>query len=1253
MTITCISHNVKGFNSPMKRRKAFDMYGKIGAKILLLQETHFAHFSHPKYFHRNYPQSFYTLYSSKSRGAAIFLHASLPIEVTQCFKDRESRFVIIKGLLHNKEITIASVYAPNDAPASFFKIFFDKLTSLNSPHIIIGGDFNLVANPTLDRSASTMISKAFPRSLTQGLLEHQLVDTWRAHNTSHKEFTFYSHPHKSYARLDYIYTTPIILANSNKAMIYPCVWSDHQVTSFTTEFIGLAPTPYIWRLNEALLSDILVESDTAKSIEEYFSLNALPDTPPSILWTAHKAVIRGKLISIASSHNKNHRQRILTLTTELDRIYKDTEKLGLESTRKTIDQKRLDLDSLLSSKIEKELRWSKAKILLHNNTSSTLFARKLNQSTRPTHVYKLSSSTGHPTSHPKEVLRIFEQFYSSLLSPNPNHPSPADDAWFQDLHIPSLSASQVEKLNAPVTTSEVLNVIKSLRSGSAPGPDGFSAIYYKKFAPLLSPSLVQLFNWILQGGDFPEEMLLANMSLIPKPNKNHLLPQNYRPISVMNIDVKIFSRILADRLASIISTLISPFQSGFIPHRFITDNIRLATNIIQDSNLNSRKLFLLGLDIHKAFDSVSWKYLNSLLQRMGFRDEFLQGFSALYANPKTRIKIPGCNSEFFPIGRGTRQGCPLSPLIFALALEPLAIAILNNQNISGYTKGPSSYKFCMYADDVLLFLTNPHISIPNLLQTLSYFAGVSGLRVNVSKSIALPLGFSPTKLQQFKQTFHFVWKESSLSYLGIDLAGDLSKLFDYNYPPMISKLKKTLHSWSQLRISFLGRITALRMVILPRLLYLFRSLPIRVSKSYLHTIQTFMNKFIWQNKAPRFAKEVLYRSSKSGGLGVPRIWHYYIACRLAQQAQWNIRDSKVPWVKFEQDSISPLYLPGLMWSSGPLLTEVSNKNLIVKVSLALWNRYKDKYNLISHPSLGASYIGDPRFPTAFSHPEVFEIWTQHNLITLKDFLINSKFTSFESLKSRHLIPDREFYHFLQIRHFFQKHYPTPPSDHSTLYEDLCHTAPRQKGLISQIHSSLVAVEDSPPLKYRSQWEHDLALDQNTIDWDRGWTNICKSSKSLSIKETAIKLMTRWYYTPTRIQKIYPQSSPQCFRGCTQLGTYLHIFWECEKLQPTWTEVLKLIDRLVGNPINLTFQHCILFQDVPKITKPQLRLVHSICIATLWCIALHWKSPSIPFAQIIARIDSIKETEKIFHTLHDSIPIFDIKWNPWFLFRLND
>lgn len=93
---------------------------------------------------------------------------------------------------------------------------------------------------------------------------------------------------------------------------------------------------------------------------------------------------------------------------------------------------------------------------------------------------------------------------------------------------------------------------------------------------------------------------------------------------------------------------------------------------------------MLSLDIHKAFDSVSWIYVFLLLQCFRFQVDFLQTFQALYQNHSTQVKIPGCRSEFLQLGRGTRHGCPLSPLIFALAIEPLAIAILQHPDISGY-----------------------------------------------------------------------------------------------------------------------------------------------------------------------------------------------------------------------------------------------------------------------------------------------------------------------------------------------------------------------------------------------------------------------------------------------------------------------------------------------------------------------------------------------------------------------------------------
>lgn len=127
MVITCITHNVRGFNSSHKLKKTFTNYKTLGAQIILLQETHFASNKHPTFFHRSYKQAFYTLYQTKCRGVVIFFHNSFPLEVKQVYKDPDGRFLIIKGLVVGQELTIANVYVPNVAQAAFFTTFFKIL----------------------------------------------------------------------------------------------------------------------------------------------------------------------------------------------------------------------------------------------------------------------------------------------------------------------------------------------------------------------------------------------------------------------------------------------------------------------------------------------------------------------------------------------------------------------------------------------------------------------------------------------------------------------------------------------------------------------------------------------------------------------------------------------------------------------------------------------------------------------------------------------------------------------------------------------------------------------------------------------------------------------------------------------------------------------------------------------------------------------------------------------------------------------
>ncbi len=192
------------------------------------------------------------------------------------------------------------------------------------------------------------------------------------------------------------------------------------------------------------------------------------------------------------------------------------------------------------------------------------------------------------------------------------------------------------------------------------------------------------------------------ITVIPKSGKDPSDCANYRPISLINADLKIFSKVLASRLETVIGKIISPDQTGFIKGRVAADNIRRLLHILSAMNRIPPECGLLFLDAEKAFDRLRWPYLWRVLKKFKFGDRFINMIRTLYANPSARVCVGGGFSELFDVKRGVRQGDPLSPLIFNLSIEPLAQLIKNCTQISPITVGATSHSTSLYADDTLI-----------------------------------------------------------------------------------------------------------------------------------------------------------------------------------------------------------------------------------------------------------------------------------------------------------------------------------------------------------------------------------------------------------------------------------------------------------------------------------------------------------------------------------------------------------------------
>lgn len=201
-------------------------------------------------------------------------------------------------------------------------------------------------------------------------------------------------------------------------------------------------------------------------------------------------------------------------------------------------------------------------------------------------------------------------------------------------------------------------------TGKAPGPDGFTITYYKTFQTQLAAHFVTAFNAILDNHAIPTDILVASISVIPKPAKDSLLCASYRPISLLNCDLKLFTKILAERIDSVLQRIIPLDQAGFIGNREARDNTIRTINVVARAKRLNTPFILLSTDAEKAFDRVNWTFLLATLRRLGMPAPMLSWISAIYSSPTATVRVNGTASSPFKISKGTRQGCPLSPAPF-------------------------------------------------------------------------------------------------------------------------------------------------------------------------------------------------------------------------------------------------------------------------------------------------------------------------------------------------------------------------------------------------------------------------------------------------------------------------------------------------------------------------------------------------------------------------------------------------------------
>ena len=357
-----------------------------------------------------------------------------------------------------------------------------------------------------------------------------------------------------------------------------------------------------------------------------------------------------------------------------------------------------------------------------------------------------------------------------------------------------------------------------------------------------------------------------------------MLLKNWRPITLLNVDYKILAKALSNRLCSILSYIINEDQTGYLQGRYIGCNIRLIEDLIIYTEHTGNPGILLTIDFEKAFDSISWKFIDYSLRAFNFGQKFRKYISTLYTNIQTAIINNGDISDWFLPARGVRQGCPISPYLFLLSVELLAINIRGNKDIKGLNILDTEIKISQLADDTTCFVQDIK-SIEHILSTFQQFRNCAGLKLNIDKTKAKYLG---SLKDEIGTPFGLDWSECNVNALGVVISGNEDDHYDLNFKNRISNMKSLLCSWKCRKLSLKGKITVINTLALSPLLYVSSTL--HVPKRVFNEVKDIIIDFLWDGKPAKIAYNTLIQDIKKGGLKLVDF-------------EMKVKSLKINWIK--------------------------------------------------------------------------------------------------------------------------------------------------------------------------------------------------------------------------------------------------------------------------------------------------------------------------------------------------------------------
>ena len=869
------------------------------------------------------------------------LESQIKIEHTTIIENRASEIKI--EWKQNTYKTIA-IYSPNPNKEKilFYKDLKDKInwgeTELNN---ILMGDFNMTEED-IDRMPPRPEDSKVKQAFGKIKRKYELEDTWRHFNEDKLEFTHTS-TNGSMSRIDRIYTNKHLLKNIQTTYITTSAkLSDHDIV--VTEIADKAKVdqgPGVWRLDSTLLKNKEFEKQCEKKILKaqgrllHYLSQATGKTNEQLKQLREKenpqTILQTLKTQIQECAKQKRNQIRNQQTKKKQKIKKALEQIQTK-LKQGNDPAQVEEMQILKEELAED---EKKRIRALQDTAKLNFDKEGEKCTKywfalgknkteKEVITCLENRQGELQKQTRDILEVAKNHHQELQKqpPQTNQKEKDTRKMLEKLKT-KLSDRQIEETENWITEAQIEQRIKELPNGKAPGIDGIPYEFWKHFKEpktqnpkklvSIAFTLATVYKDIQMHGIQTTDFTQGLMSLMFKKKDKRKI-ENYRPITLLNTDYKIFTREIAKRLGEVAKTLIHRDQAGFIPKRGLYDHTRLSRTIIDYCEIEEIEGCIIALDQEKAYDKIDHTYLYKTLEKFGFQKTFITTIKELYKNAQTKILVNGYTSQGIKIERGVRQGDPMSCILYDLAIEPLAEAFRQSELQGIKIPGKKERTIVkLFADDTLLYIRATD-SLRKVNKILETFCSASTAVFNKEKTEYLPIGpkeyrekvINTRKIGErqsniIPQELTIIKDKQPMRTLGAWIGNSIN--IQDKWQSIIEKQTRILNKWKTMHPSYRGKELILKALITSRAWFLatVNGMPKDIEKQMSKLIRDFL----WDGRRNGYIpwKEAIAPRNK-GGLNMPDIKARLEAIELMWVKKWLApKEDKPDWAYYTNQII--------------------------------------------------------------------------------------------------------------------------------------------------------------------------------------------------------------------------------------------------------------------------------------------------------------------------------------------------------------